>query len=147
MAVLSHKFHLLLKKVSLKNVDRDRGDVYEKLLESEEQKRSNSSSTTTTRGSFPIYVGEDRKRYMVPTAVANSPPFVAMLDQYQDEISRSGPLTLPCSAAAFELVLRRAHEQATVHNKKYVDDDSSSTLSYCCDSSTHTGIFYYHYFL
>lgn len=95
---------------------------------------------------FPYTSEKTGKDIWFPLRWPIPPPFVAMLDQYQDEISRSGPLTLPCSAAAFELVLRRAHEQATVHNKKYVDDDSPSTLSYCCDSSTDTGIFYYYYY-
>ncbi|KAG8376650.1 hypothetical protein BUALT_Bualt09G0085500 [Buddleja alternifolia] len=103
MAVASGNFRQLMKKLSFKNVN-DSG--YEK-MENGDYKETCSPKT----GFIPIYVGEERKRYLVPTAAANSAAFKALLDQYEDEFTHSGALTVPCSTEAFEYVLRRAIAQ------------------------------------
>ncbi|XP_073151931.1 protein SMALL AUXIN UP-REGULATED RNA 12 [Henckelia pumila] len=58
-----------------------------------------SSST----GTFPVYVGEDRQRFMVPTSYLNHPLFKMMLEKAYNEFGfdqRNG-LVVPCSVAAF----------------------------------------------
>ncbi|KAL2250709.1 auxin-induced protein 15A-like [Sesamum indicum] len=104
MGVLPYKFQRLFKKLSLNN-DGHR-HRYDKLENGDHQKPSRSP-----KGFIPIYVGEERKRYIVPTAAANSAAFKAMLDKYQDDITPFGPLEVPCSVAAFDHVLRCALDQ------------------------------------
>ncbi|KAL0309619.1 UNVERIFIED_CONTAM: hypothetical protein Sradi_5904200 [Sesamum radiatum] len=110
MGVLPHKFQRLFKKLSFNNDEYHRR--YEKLQNGDHQKQSRSPP-----GFIPIYVGEERKRYIVPTAAANSAAFKAMLDKYQDDITPFGPLEVPCSVAAFDHVLRRALDQ-TLNSKR-----------------------------
>ncbi|KAK6147128.1 hypothetical protein DH2020_018040 [Rehmannia glutinosa] len=109
MAVLNitHKFQRLLKKFSSKNIG-DHNIGYEKLENNGDHQKGSRSRVPAT----PLYVGEDCKRYLVPTTAANSPVFVAMLDKYEDDINPFGPLILPCTAEAFEHVLRRAIDQS-----------------------------------
>ncbi|KAG8383183.1 hypothetical protein BUALT_Bualt05G0158100 [Buddleja alternifolia] len=80
MAVISmiKLFNRLVNKMSLKNVP---------------------------RGFLPVYVGvgEERKRYLVAVAVANSSAFKSLLNKYESYISPSKPLTLPCSIEKFDV--------------------------------------------
>ncbi|KAF8712720.1 hypothetical protein HU200_012931 [Digitaria exilis] len=53
------------------------------------------------RGYLAVYVGEGRKRLVVPTACLNHPAFVTMLKRVEDEFGfdhRCGGLTIPCAS-------------------------------------------------
>ncbi|KAI4341973.1 hypothetical protein MLD38_026640 [Melastoma candidum] len=73
---------------------------------------SSSSSPKTPTGFFPLYVGEDRTRFLVPTGFLSHPLFRMLLDKAQEEFGfqqRSG-LVLPCSVAAFQEVLNAVRD-------------------------------------
>ncbi|KZV21433.1 auxin-induced protein 15A [Dorcoceras hygrometricum] len=69
---------------------------------------SSPSATTSPRtGTFAVYVGEDRQRFMVPTSYLNHPLFKMMLEKAYNEFGfnqRNG-LVVPCSVAAFREVM------------------------------------------
>ncbi|KAL6857178.1 hypothetical protein ACP4OV_018560 [Aristida adscensionis] len=71
--------------------------------------RSRSSSSASAaaaaaevpRGYMAVYVGEARKRLVVPTACLRQPAFVTLLKRVEDEFGfdhRCGGLTIPCAS-------------------------------------------------
>ncbi|XP_030531758.1 auxin-responsive protein SAUR21-like [Rhodamnia argentea] len=66
-----------------------------------------SLSSTTPTGFFPVYVGEGRQRFLVPTAFLSHPLFKMLLEKAREEFGfehRNG-LTVLCSVPAFREVL------------------------------------------
>ncbi|CAO2169833.1 unnamed protein product [Urochloa humidicola] len=52
------------------------------------------------RGHLAVYVGEGRKRLVIPMACLSHPAFMTMLKRVEDEFGfdhRCGWLTIPCS--------------------------------------------------
>ena len=67
--------------------------------------RSPSSSSAAVpdvpRGHLAVYVGEGRKRLVIPTACLSHPGFVTLLKRVEDEFGfdhRCGGLTIPCAS-------------------------------------------------
>ncbi|KAK4392058.1 Auxin-responsive protein SAUR50 [Sesamum angolense] len=66
-----------------------------------------SSPTTTPTGTFVVYVGDDRQRFVVPTGYLSHPLFKILLEKAYNEFGfnqRNG-LVVPCSVAAFQEVV------------------------------------------
>ncbi|XP_051150629.1 protein SMALL AUXIN UP-REGULATED RNA 12 [Andrographis paniculata] len=64
-------------------------------------------ATSTPTGTFPVYVGPDRQRFVVPTSYLSHPLFKMVLDKAHDEFGfhqRDG-LVVPCSITAFREVV------------------------------------------
>ncbi|GJN39818.1 hypothetical protein PR202_gb28961 [Eleusine coracana subsp. coracana] len=60
-----------------------------------------SASSDVPRGHMAVYVGEARKRFVIPTACLNHPTFVTLLKRVEDEFGfdhRCGGLTIPCAS-------------------------------------------------
>lgn len=59
------------------------------------------------KGCFPVEVGEEHRRYVIPVACLSSIRFQTFLDEYEAEIHdmESKAITLPCSIFVFETVL------------------------------------------
>lgn len=70
-------------------------------------------------GCFPIYVGEEHRRYVIPVKRLSSTRLQALLDQFKEEIADSeDPITLPCSPVMFEHVLGLPkHENTSILSK------------------------------
>ncbi|CAD6266425.1 unnamed protein product [Miscanthus lutarioriparius] len=66
--------------------------------------RSRSPSVAAAdvpRGHLAVYVGEGRKRLVIPTACLSHPAFVTLLKRVEDEFGfdhRCGGLTIPCAS-------------------------------------------------
>ncbi|KAL8039755.1 hypothetical protein ABFX02_10G057100 [Erythranthe guttata] len=66
-----------------------------------------TAMTTTPTGTFPVYVGERRERFVVPTSYLSHPLFKILLEKAYDEFGfdqRNG-LVVPCSVVAFQEVI------------------------------------------
>ncbi|KAG8388754.1 hypothetical protein BUALT_Bualt02G0158200 [Buddleja alternifolia] len=64
----------------------------------------NGEGGSTPTGTFAVYVGEDRQRFVVPTSYLSHPLFKIMLEKAYNELGfdqRNG-LVLPCSVVAFQ---------------------------------------------
>ena len=62
---------------------------------------SSSSVPDVPRGHLAVYVGESRKRLVIPTACLSHPAFVTLLKRVEDEFGfdhRCGGLTIPCAS-------------------------------------------------
>lgn len=99
----------LAKKVKAISVNNNANNTqpphYECLLGDDYGGRGGSMRTPT--GTFPVYVGEYRERFVVPTSHLSHPLFKIMLEKAYDEYGfeqRNG-LVVPCSVAAFQEVI------------------------------------------
>ncbi|XP_061366755.1 auxin-responsive protein SAUR50-like [Gastrolobium bilobum] len=69
--------------------------------------KEESSPNITPIGFFPLYVGEERQRYVVPTRYLSHPLFKMLLEKAYNEFGfdqRNG-LVVPCSVSAFQEVV------------------------------------------
>lgn len=61
----------------------------------------------TPTGAFAVYVGEERRRFVVPTSYLSHPLFKILLEKAYDEFGfgQTGGLLLPCSVKTFQEVV------------------------------------------
>ncbi|KAG6386211.1 hypothetical protein SASPL_155102 [Salvia splendens] len=95
-------------KASLANASPE-DSHYECLLRAGECDRegSHSPTTTTPTGTFVVYVGGERQRFVVPTSHLSHPLMRILLEKAQSEFGfnqRNG-LVVPCSVNAFREVI------------------------------------------
>ncbi|XP_050225553.1 auxin-responsive protein SAUR72-like [Mercurialis annua] len=69
--------------------------------------RSSSSSSRAPHGCFPVYVGEERQRFVIKAKYANHPLFKMLLEDAELEygFNSDGPLLIPCDVDLFYKVL------------------------------------------
>ncbi|KAH6809863.1 SAUR-like auxin-responsive protein family [Perilla frutescens var. frutescens] len=62
---------------------------------------------TAEKGSFPIFVGPEKERFMIKTEQVNHPLFKILLEEAESEYGygNKGPLMLPCQVDHFLEVL------------------------------------------
>ncbi|KAL0344938.1 UNVERIFIED_CONTAM: Auxin-induced protein X10A [Sesamum radiatum] len=70
------------------------------------------SSRRTPSGSVAVYVGPERRRFVIPTRFLNLPVFVALLDEAEEEFGfqTTGGLALPCDTGFFINILHLLEE-------------------------------------
>lgn len=70
--------------------------------------RAMERKETAPKGHFVVYVGEDHKRFVVPTFYLNKPCFRELLDKAAEEFGFHADrgIVLPCDEATF---LRLTH--------------------------------------
>ncbi|KAM7522705.1 hypothetical protein LguiA_012607 [Lonicera macranthoides] len=90
---------MLLKKMKNMNNSKRYTSLHE------HQQISIHEQTAVPSGHFPIYVGEELKRFAVPVAYLSSRWLKDLLNKFEDEIQGGQPIVLPCSVDAFEGVL------------------------------------------
>lgn len=60
------------------------------------------------RGCCPVYVGAERRRFVVPTAYLGMPVFRRLLEKAEEEFEfdyHGGAVTIPCDTEAFKYIL------------------------------------------
>lgn len=69
---------------------------------------SSGSGRRIPPGFLAVYVGPERKRFVIPTRFLNLPVFVALLDKAEEEFGfqRTGGLVLPCEVGFFGEMLK-----------------------------------------
>ncbi|KAL2500966.1 auxin-responsive protein SAUR22-like [Forsythia ovata] len=99
MTTLLEKFGELVKKLCFKSEKHG----YELLLDDINGDKKCKKEHVQI-GFFPIYVGEERKKYLVPAS--NSPTLKALLDHYEEQFNHFEPIALPnISPKKFEQLL------------------------------------------
>ncbi|KAI4376086.1 hypothetical protein MLD38_013880 [Melastoma candidum] len=71
-------------------------------------------------GHVAVYVGSNRKRYVVRATYLNHPTFKRVLAEAEEEFGfpAEGPLVIPCEESLFEDILASLASRSTTHNKK-----------------------------
>ncbi|KAL5060254.1 hypothetical protein RYX36_031858 [Vicia faba] len=98
----------LVKKVKVVGkVDHD--PVHDKLLKEYEEKKKPKAKKKRSkkRGGFALYVGEERKRYVVPVSYLRHPLFKMLLEKAYNEFGfqQGNGLVVPCSVSAFHEIV------------------------------------------
>jgi len=71
------------------------------------------------RGCCPVYVGAERRRFVVPTACLGAPAFRRLLEKAEEEFGfhhHGGALTIPCDTEAFKYILLVTDRQVLAHH-------------------------------
>lgn len=73
---------------------------------------SDDSNRRTPTGSVAVYVGQEHRRFVIPTRFLILPVFGALLHEAEEEFGfhTSGGLVLPCEPSFFEEILRYLEE-------------------------------------
>ncbi|KAL7610268.1 auxin-responsive protein SAUR71 [Lactuca sativa] len=83
---------------------------YECLLSSDhgDNKQEHQSSVSTPRGCIALYVGEERRRFVVHTAHLSHPLFQILLEKTAEEFGfvQKDKLVIPCTIDVFREVVR-----------------------------------------
>ncbi|KAL8505342.1 hypothetical protein ACS0TY_016543 [Phlomoides rotata] len=85
---------------------------------------STASNRRTPSGSVAVYVGPERRRFVIPTRFLNLPVFVALLDQAEEEFGfqPTGGLALPCESGFFSYILRLLDENEEKYCRTGLDE-------------------------
>ncbi|CAN6178952.1 unnamed protein product [Urochloa humidicola] len=78
------------------------------------------------RGCCPVYVGAERRRFVVPTAYLGMPVFRRLLEKAEEEFEFhyvAGGVTIPCDTEAFKYILLVMER----HRRGLVDDEGNAT--------------------
>nr|XP_043637632.1 auxin-induced protein 15A-like [Erigeron canadensis] len=92
----------LAKKVKVKVINGTEPSHHEYLLKDQEE-----GACSTPTGFLALYIGEERRRFVVPTGYLSHPLFKMLLDKASDEFGfeQKNGLVVPCSVAAFQEVV------------------------------------------
>ncbi|GKV24069.1 hypothetical protein SLEP1_g33729 [Rubroshorea leprosula] len=66
--------------------------------------KATSASLEAPKGFFPVYVGDERKRFLVPISYLSHLAFQVLLRKVEEEFGFNHPtggLTIPCDEEAF----------------------------------------------
>jgi SAUR family protein len=82
---------------------------------------SSSGKSSVPRGSFAVYVGDEMRRFVIPTEYLGHWAFAELLREAEEEFGfrHEGALRIPCDVEAFEGILRVVQQQGT---KRHADD-------------------------
>ena len=77
------------------------------------------SFSKTPRGYFALYVGEERRRFLLKADMINHPLFATLLEKANEEFGfdQEGPITIPCDIAFFEHIILLVES----NNKSYTN--------------------------
>ncbi|KAF8007902.1 hypothetical protein BT93_K1791 [Corymbia citriodora subsp. variegata] len=101
-------FKKLAKKAKTKGGGTDHEQSpHQEFLLSEVEEEAASSSPKTPSGFFAVYVGDEHRRFVVPTSFLSHPLFKMLLEKASNEFGfeQRERLVVPCSVSTFQEVL------------------------------------------
>ena len=83
--------------------------------EEDHHKPLKNKSRVAAKGFFPVYVGEEKKRFVMKTEMANHAVFKKMLEEAEREygFSNGGPVLLPCHVDVFYEALSEMEKESS----------------------------------
>ncbi|KAH0460426.1 hypothetical protein IEQ34_011089 [Dendrobium chrysotoxum] len=80
------------------------------------------------RGYLPVYVGQEKRRFVIPMTYLSSPVFKLLLEKAEEEFGfdHDGALTLPCEIEVFKYIL-----QVMQQHQKGLINDGNQTIHFC----------------
>ncbi|GJM97527.1 hypothetical protein PR202_ga14459 [Eleusine coracana subsp. coracana] len=90
---------------------------------------SSGKSSSVPRGSFAVYVGDEMRRFVIPTEYLGHWAFAELLREAEEEFGfrHEGALRIPCDVEVFEGILR------VVQGRK---KDATDMCRHSCSSET-----------
>ncbi|KAK1275914.1 hypothetical protein QJS04_geneDACA004137 [Acorus gramineus] len=95
-----------------------------------------SASSEVPKGFLAVSVGEEMKRFVIPTAYLTHRAFSVLLREAEEEFGfqQEGVLRLPCEVSVFERVLKVVEEKKEVFYMNGFAFDGEETVGSCCSS-------------
>ena len=86
-----------------------------KQSEEDDHKPLKNKSRVSAKGFFPVYVGEEKKRFVMKTEMANHAVFKKMLEEAEREygFSNGGHVLLPCHVDVFYGALSEMEKESS----------------------------------
>lgn len=77
---------------------------------------SASNNTTVPKGYLAVCVGEEMKRFIIPTEYLSHQAFHVLLREAEEEFGfqQTGVLRIPCDVAVFETILKMVEEKKDI---------------------------------
>ncbi|XP_059318146.1 auxin-induced protein 6B-like [Lycium ferocissimum] len=102
------KVHIITQIVRLKQVVKRWKNRSVLSYSSSDEEPAGSNRKRTPSGSLAVYVGHERRRFVIPTRFLNLPVFISILDKAEEEFGyqHTGGLVLPCEVEFFEEMLK-----------------------------------------
>ena len=106
---------------------------------------SGSSSSAVPKGFLAVHVGEEMKRFVIPTNYLSHQAFSVLLKEAEEEFGfqQEGILRIPCEVAVFENILKAVEARNSVHSKQA--DTLSRKDGIVCGSSESQSLSQSHY--
>ncbi|KVH95888.1 Auxin responsive SAUR protein [Cynara cardunculus var. scolymus] len=104
---------------------------YECLLSSDnDDKQAYRSCTSTPRGCIALYVGEERRRFVVQTAHLSHPLFQMLLEKTAEEFGfdQKDRLVVPCSVDVFLEVVSSVKCNNGKFDLRYLVEETSNVI-------------------
>ncbi|KAF9681406.1 hypothetical protein SADUNF_Sadunf06G0222600 [Salix dunnii] len=78
-----------------------------------ENSAKETSSNVVPKGYLAVGVGEEQKRFIIPTEYLSHPAFLILLREAEEEFGfqQAGVLRIPCEVAVFERILKLVGEK------------------------------------
>ncbi|KAK9055303.1 hypothetical protein SSX86_026385 [Deinandra increscens subsp. villosa] len=90
-------------------------------------------------GSLAVYVGSERRRFVIPTRFLNLPVFVSLLNKAEEEFGfqTTGGLVIPCDVVFFKRLLKVLERNDSGFSTLDLDDFVAMFADLTIDSSAH----------
>ncbi|PKA49563.1 Auxin-induced protein 10A5 [Apostasia shenzhenica] len=89
----------------------------------EESCQSPEPPPDVPKGCVPVYVGPERRRFVIPTKYLSLPVFKLLLEKAEEEFGfdHRGALTLPCEIETFKYILQvmERHQRGLIDDGKF----------------------------
>ncbi|OMO91092.1 Auxin responsive SAUR protein [Corchorus olitorius] len=86
------------------------------------------SSNSVRKGYLAVSVGEEQKRFIIPTEYLSHPAFHILLREAEEEFGfqQAGILRIPCQVSVFESILKMVEEKKDYSNSILLMQDCAS---------------------
>lgn len=95
---------------------------------------SSSGKSSVPRGSFAVYVGDEMRRFVIPTEYLGHWAFAELLREAEEEFGfrHEGALRIPCDVEVFEGILRVVQGRKTKEAADMCRHSCSSETEILC---------------
>lgn len=99
-----------------------------------------ASSNVVPKGYLAVSVGEELKRYIIPTEYLSHRAFHILLREAEEEFGfqQTGVLRIPCEVAVFECILKLVEEKKELFSMQECRFDADDIADYCSLKSQQT---------
>ncbi|XP_015955258.1 protein SMALL AUXIN UP-REGULATED RNA 51-like [Arachis duranensis] len=107
-----------------------------------DSKPCTSSPRRAPSGFVFVYVGQERKRFVIPARFLNLPVFAGLLEETEEVFGLrcSGGLLLPCEVAFFSNIVKHLEKDEHKYGKLSLEDFVNMVSDLASDSSCKEGI-------
>ncbi|RYR55027.1 hypothetical protein Ahy_A06g030281 isoform A [Arachis hypogaea] len=106
-----------------------------------------NNNTVVPKGYLAICVGEELKRFVIPTVYLGHQAFQILLREAEEEFGfqQTGVLRIPCEVSVFESILKMVEGKNNGRNNNQECRLNAEEIMSCCSSSSDNQLAYSHH--